>query len=52
MKKNNYGCPCGHDCCDKPEIVGYEHDECDEEFCEACYGLTCLNCNATCFCGV
>lgn len=48
------GCPCCNDCCDKPNIVNYDHvcNPDEDEFCEECYGLTCLNCNDTCFCQV
>lgn len=46
---NDKGHPCSNDCCDRPDLITPEH-ECDEDFCEMCYGLECITCGSTCFC--
>lgn len=53
IRRNPNGCPCGGDCCDNPDVGGFEHEECDgDDFCEACHGCECFNCGASCFCDV
>lgn len=47
--KNEKGCPCSRDCCNKPEIHQREH-ECSPGFCEECYCLECDSCGSGCCC--
>ena len=43
-------CPCGRNCCEKPEVVNSEHECSGEDVCEACYQAECLNCGKSCHC--
>lgn len=53
--KNSY-CPCDKKCCKNPNISDYPH-ECrenieEDDMCEDCLAIYCLNCHALCYCNV
>lgn len=43
------GDPCSGRCCADPDLTTPEH-ECEDDFCEGCYGIECLACGGVCYC--